>query len=71
LHAAVTLRYTPDSRPFIRMLLEAGADPGVRTSRGETALESAERLARADDAGSGPPKRHAEVAQLLHEAGGK
>jgi len=50
LHAAATLRYTTDASRFVQMLLEAGADPSIRTRDGRTALNIAEEGARAQAA---------------------
>ena len=41
LHAAAAMRYTPDSRRFVEMLLAHGADLGARTTKGKTAREIA------------------------------
>ena len=74
LHAAVTMRYTPDGRRFVRLLLEHGADPHLRTKAGQTALEVAElgaqEQARRRAEGSLDWERpFSEVAELLRSAG--
>ena len=46
LHAAAAMRYTCDTREFVALLLEAGADPTVKSAQGTTALEIAETGAR-------------------------
>ena len=43
LHAAAGMRYTTDPSRFVSMLLEAGADPTIKTSQGKTALQIAEQ----------------------------
>lgn len=45
LHAAVSMKYARDSRPFVEMLLEHGADVNTRTTKGMTAVEIAEARA--------------------------
>ena len=42
LHEAAGMRYSCDTSAFVRMLLEAGADPAIRNRDGKTALEVAE-----------------------------
>lgn len=50
LHAAAAMRYTCDTREFVEMLLEAGADPLSKSSQGTTAREIAEAGARRQEA---------------------
>ncbi len=74
LHAAVAMRYTHDSRRFVEMLLERGADIDARTPDGRTALRIAEDHARRQDAQDPPPqgecgKDYAGVAALLRQRG--
>jgi ankyrin repeat protein len=74
LHAAVSMKYTYDSRPFVEMLIEAGVDLQAPTLRGKTALQIAEareldqigKLAKAPGAHR---KSFAEVADLLRRHG--
>jgi ankyrin repeat protein len=66
LHAAVAMRYTHDGRAFVRMLLDHGADPALRSARGETAAEIAERRAREPATADGKP--FAEIAEMLRAA---
>ncbi len=63
LHAAASMRYARDSSAFVGMLLEAGADPRIRTRAGRTALEIAEARAA-----SQPDKNFSGVADLLRRA---
>ena len=49
LHAAATMRYGHDSRAFVRMLLDRGADPGLPTPSGKTADRIADERAREDE----------------------
>jgi ankyrin repeat protein len=49
LHAAATMKYGHDSRPFIAMLLEKGADPVLPTPSGKTAAEIADECGRRDE----------------------
>ena len=70
LHAAAAMKYAHDSRPFIEMLLEAGADRNARTTDGRTALQIAEEKAdrQSRDLANKPsvhPKRFEEVTRLL------
>jgi ankyrin repeat protein len=64
LHAAAAMRYAQDARPFIRMLLEQGADPTIRSTKGMTAAEVAE--SRAGQPNESRPFE--EIAQMLREA---
>ena len=71
LHAAATMRHTPDSRPFVELLLDHGVDVNVRAADGSTALGIARRLAkRQAAAGSEDPKPFEELAHLLQQRGG-
>jgi ankyrin repeat protein len=73
LHAAVAMKYTHDSRPFVEMLLQRGVDLDVRTRHGQTALELAEslddrqnrRLAEAPGVHSKP---FAEIAEMIRRS---
>lgn len=65
LHAAAAMRYTPDARPFVRMLLGRGANPRIRDRKGRTPAGIAE--ARAAGGGRCP---FAEIAAILGESGG-
>ena len=74
LHAAVAMRYTCDSSEFIKMLLEHGADVGLRTPTGFTARDLAEMGAKRQ-AGLGDeakrqtfPRECAKVAAILKAA---
>jgi ankyrin repeat protein len=72
LHAAAAMRYTHDSRAFVRMLLDAGADVEVRSGDGRTAQEIAAALARRQRESASATdehhrKRYAEVAALLRD----
>ena len=67
LHTAAAMRYTSDSRRFIEMLLQAGAEIDARTTGGKTAFEIAEEAAESREPGSGD-KRYREVAALLRGA---
>jgi ankyrin repeat protein len=74
LHAAVSMRYTHDSRPFVKMLIEAGVDLHVRTERGQTALQLAEareqkQTQKFADTPGDHRKPFAEVADLLRRHG--
>jgi ankyrin repeat protein len=74
LHAAVGMRYTGDSRDFIRMLLDAGADINAKTTDGRTALQLAEDKAREqEEALAKDPKiwrkQFEAVAELLRSRG--
>lgn len=74
LHAAASMRYTDDSSAFVSMLLEAGADAGIRSTSGKTALQIAEegsrRQARRGESGAtGEFTRNYDgVAELLRRA---
>jgi len=61
LHAAASMKYARDSRPFIEMLLDNGADVNVLTTKGKTAAEIAE--ARAADQDDERPFK--EIAEML------
>lgn len=67
LHAAAGMRYTDDATAFVVLLLEAGADPAIRSRDGSTALEIAEAGSRrqAEPGGAASAKRWQEVAELL------
>lgn len=76
LHAAAAMRYTHDSRPFIRMLLDSGVDTDIRTSSGQTALEIAEERERRQQADPAvnpdrQSKDYGAVAELLRHAAGR
>ncbi len=49
LHAAASMTYTDDSSEFVRMLLRRGADTGIRTVAGKTALEIARSRRQAQE----------------------
>ena len=71
LHAAATMRYTNDSRPFVELLLERGVDVNVRATDGSTALGIARKLARRQRAaGNESKKPFEELARLLQRHGG-
>lgn len=70
LHAAVTMRYTPDSSEFVKLLLAKGADVESKNGRGETAREMAliyaEVQEKAKDRGEVEEQRNFKgVAELL------
>lgn len=65
LHAAAYLRYTHDATRFVQMLLERGADPGLRTRDGRTALEIAETGAREQAAAGGGRHSQRNFAGLI------
>jgi ankyrin repeat protein len=74
LHAAAAMRYSDDSRPFIEMLLDRGADVNAPTRDGRTALQIAEeRERRQAEALAGEPgarrRNFAGVAELLRQRG--
>jgi ankyrin repeat protein len=64
LHAAASMNYARDSRPFIEMLLENGADVNIRTTKGKTAAEIAETRA----AVPGEERPFKEIAAMLRKA---
>ena len=69
LHAAASMRYTDDSSQFVRMLLDRGADPAVRSKGEKTALEIAiEGAKRQDEAKPDEAKHYEAVIRLLREA---
>jgi len=71
LHAAVSMKYTNDSRPFVAMLIERGVDLAVRTASGLTAVELARRLAERQHASrvaTTERKTYSEVAEMLQDA---
>lgn len=80
LHAAAGMRYTTDSSGFVSLLLERGADPGIRSRKGKSALEIAEEFAQRQeteaDAREGRASRRAGtknfrgVAEILKKAPG-
>jgi ankyrin repeat protein len=75
LHAAVSMKYSHDSRPFIEMLLDAGVDVHTRTTKGKTALQITEQRALEQDKRfADNPEEHRKpfgsVAVLLLEAAG-
>ena len=73
-HAAAAMRFTSDSAPFVRMLLEHGANPDLQTTTGQTALQIAtekaaaqeRELAKTPDAWR---KEYAGVIELLRQHG--
>ena len=65
LHAAAAMKYALDGRPFVRMLLERGADPTIRARDRKTAAEIAEE--RAGEPGQEKKPFH-EIADMLREA---
>ena len=76
LHAAAAMRYTSDSRPFIEMLLEHGADLEARAPDGRTALQVAEAHAcKQDETPAREPtlqsKNYAGVIALLRQRAGE
>jgi ankyrin repeat protein len=74
LHAAAGMRYSHNASAFVAMLLEAGADPRIKTDRGMTALDIAERGARQQNSRSsegtdpGCRKDYEAIADLLRRA---
>ena len=73
LHAASAMRYTNDSRRFVEMLLERGADPMLTTTKGLTALQIAEQRVREQEASPEDAelrqKDYAGIVAVLREAG--
>lgn len=73
-HAAASMRYTHDSRLFLEMLLDSGADVDLRTTDGRTALQIAENGARRQEQElqqnpEAQRKNYEEVAALLRKRG--
>ena len=64
MHPAAAMKYAHDSRPFIQMLLERGADPRIRATNGKTAAEMAEEHGRKP----GEHRPFKEIAAMLREA---
>ncbi len=73
LHAAAELRYTDDATRFVQLMLQAGADPAIRSRDGRTALDIAEAGARAQASfgdGDRPLRNFSGVIGLLRAAAG-
>jgi len=75
LHHAATMPFSADSRPFVKLMLESGADPAPKDLKGRTprdlALQAAAAQRKKLEAGERVWQRpFEEVAEMLREAGG-
>ena len=72
IHSAAAMPHTQDSRPFVEMLLESGADVNVRDADGRTAVAIARR--KRDEQRAAPrlhPKPFDGLLEFLERHGGK
>jgi len=66
------MKYARNAVPFVRMLLDAGADPQARSAGGKTAREIAQERARLQqqepaDRSEASRKPYDEIARVLEE----